>query len=244
MRHIPMGFYVAVQSETGTQRTSNRPALVCQDIVEWDEEIPLPSEPLAKISLMLHTTFELGERLGTGELLHQVDITVGRLLTCKKRTKFVKILHQDAGSVHLSRFSFEIEMDQRVPGQNEDLGRPTPAVSDEVRQLTESTNVGHSALTRYRELQEQQTLDEAIRHFEHARGLSELDRPSHGTVLFNLATAKLMHCRTNNATPDLGASIDLYRAALCLRPRGHPDHPFVLLSLGVALKARFQRKKQ
>ena len=41
LKHIPVGFYVAVESENVTQRTSNKPASVSKDVVEWDDEIVL-----------------------------------------------------------------------------------------------------------------------------------------------------------------------------------------------------------
>jgi tetratricopeptide (TPR) repeat protein len=45
-----------------------------------------------------------------------------------------------------------------------------------------------------------------------------------------------------DSSPDLDVPINLYRDVLRLRPHGHPDHPFTLLSLGIAVEARFQRQ--
>ena len=104
------------------------------------------------------------------------------------------------------------------------------------------TDRGHHALIRYRELQEQRDLDESIRYFEHAQDLCPPTHPSRAAVLFNLATAKLIYCRVKDVSPDLEVPINLYRDALHLRPRGHLDHPCTLLSLGIALEARFQRQ--
>lgn len=41
LRRIPVGFYVVVESDNVTQRTSNKPASVGKDVVEWDDEILL-----------------------------------------------------------------------------------------------------------------------------------------------------------------------------------------------------------
>ena len=41
LRRIPVGFYVAVKTEIGTGRTSNKPASVHKDLIEWDGEIML-----------------------------------------------------------------------------------------------------------------------------------------------------------------------------------------------------------
>ena len=111
-----------------------------------------------------------------------------------------------------------------------------------MRRLGELTDWGHHALIRYRELCEQRDLDESIRYFEHAEDLCPPTHPSRAAVLFNLATAKVIYCRVNDVSPDLDVPINLYRDVLRLRPRGHPDHPFTLLSLGIALEARFQRQ--
>ena len=108
--------------------------------------------------------------------------------------------------------------------------------------LVELTDKGHNSLIRYRELKGQRDLNESIRYFEHARDQCPQSHPSRASVLFNLATAKLIHCRMNDMTPDLDVPINLYRDALRLRPPGHPDHPLTLLSLGIALEARLQRQ--
>ena len=106
-----------------------------------------------------------------------------------------------------------------------------------MHRLGELTDRGHHALNRYREHQEQRDLDESIRCFEHVHDMCPPTHPSRAAVLFNLATAKLIHCRVNDSSPDLDAPINLYRDVLCLRPLGHPDHPLTLLSLGIALQA-------
>jgi tetratricopeptide (TPR) repeat protein len=111
-----------------------------------------------------------------------------------------------------------------------------------MHQLVELTDRGHHAPIRYRELQEEGGLDESIRYFERAQELCPPTHPSRAAVLFNLATVKLIYCRVNDVSPDLDVPINLFRDVLHLRPRGHPDHPSSLLSLGIALEARFQRQ--
>ena len=41
LRRIPVGFYVVVKTENEIKRTSNKPASVGKDVVEWDDEIVL-----------------------------------------------------------------------------------------------------------------------------------------------------------------------------------------------------------
>ena len=41
LRHIPVGFYAAVKTENGIQRTSIKPVSVSKDVVDWVDEIVL-----------------------------------------------------------------------------------------------------------------------------------------------------------------------------------------------------------
>ena len=46
----------------------------------------------------------------------------------------------------------------------------------------------------------------------------------------------------NDVSPDLDVPINLYWGVLRHRPHGHSDGPFILLSLGTTLQARYQRQ--
>ncbi|KAF8555652.1 hypothetical protein OG21DRAFT_832257 [Imleria badia] len=59
LRRIPVGFYVAVTTERGTRRTLNKPASVCKDVMEWDDEVVSPSDRSSRISLAVFASFEL-----------------------------------------------------------------------------------------------------------------------------------------------------------------------------------------
>jgi tetratricopeptide (TPR) repeat protein len=243
LRRIPVGFYAAVKTENGIKRTSNKLVSVGKDVVEWVDEIVLPSNRLSRICLTAFASFELGPTLGNGEALCELKTTVGELLDRKGKLQFITSVEQSDGEVDSSRSSLEIEIERRVYGQNEYVAPSNLPESEEMPRLGELTDRGHHALIRYRELQEQRDLDESIRYFEHAQDLCPPTDPSRATVLFNLATAKLIYCRVNDSSPDLDVPINLYRDVLRLRPRGHPDHPFTLLSLGITLEARFQRQR-
>ncbi|KAG9307897.1 hypothetical protein JVU11DRAFT_12972 [Chiua virens] len=102
--------------------------------------------------------------------------------------------------------------------------------------------MGCLALASFRWELEQRVLDDSIAHFQQARDLCPPSHPSSATVLFHLANAKVMGCRTNDVCANLDAPIELYQTSLSLRSRDHPEYPHILLSLGVCLKARFQRQ--
>ncbi|KAH0834618.1 hypothetical protein J3R83DRAFT_10105 [Lanmaoa asiatica] len=87
LRRIPIGFYVAVKSENGTKRTSNKPVSVDKVVVEWEDEIVLPSDRSSRISLTVFASFELGPALGAGEDLGTFETTVGELLDHHRRLK-------------------------------------------------------------------------------------------------------------------------------------------------------------
>ena len=68
-----------------------------------------------------------------------------------------------------------------------------------------------------------------------------LDLTCHATALFNLATSKFIRCLAHGTYSDLHTPIELYKEALKLRDRDHPDRPATLLLLAQALASHLGR---
>ncbi|KAG1880060.1 hypothetical protein F4604DRAFT_1679180 [Suillus subluteus] len=80
VRQIPAGFHVTVTAGGAEWQTSNLPVHVDQAVMEWNECILLPSEPVSKVLVSVYVSFELGPMLSHGELLCTFNISVGELL--------------------------------------------------------------------------------------------------------------------------------------------------------------------
>ncbi|KAG9310104.1 hypothetical protein JVU11DRAFT_9715 [Chiua virens] len=234
LRRIPIGFYVSVKSKNGIHSTLNKPIVVGKDVVEWDTEILLPSERSSKISFSVLASFELGSTLGGGEVICELDVTVGELLDRSSESETIRLSEQEDGNV-------EIKI-RIITGPSEYAVVPNPTPSGKIHRIEGLMDLGYRALVRYRESQEQRILDESIGMFEQARDLCPPGHPSRATVLFSLANTKMMDCRMNDISPDFDMLIKLYRNVLALHSHDHPNYPFILLGLGVGLKARFQRQ--
>ncbi|KAG1732665.1 uncharacterized protein EDB91DRAFT_666621 [Suillus paluster] len=80
LRRIPAGFYVTVEANGTTWQTSNKPVHVDQVVIEWNENILLPSEPSSKVRVAVYASFELSPMLGHGERLRRFEVSVGELV--------------------------------------------------------------------------------------------------------------------------------------------------------------------
>ena len=107
--------------------------------------------------------------------------------------------------------------------------------------LAHITDQGHDALRCYRRDQKVEDLEHSVRHFDHALEICPHNHHCRASVLFNLATARLIMCQANGShTPDsdFDAPITLYRAALDMRGIRRPDWPTTSLYFALALVSR------
>ncbi|KAG1852138.1 hypothetical protein DFJ58DRAFT_746170 [Suillus subalutaceus] len=198
---------ITTQTDGAEWQTSNTPVHVDQAIVEWNERIPLPSEPSSKVRLGVYASFELDPMLGHGELLRTFEISVGELLDRSEKSLPMIFEHKQEEVVS-SCTSLLVLMERRRSHEN----------STTVLRL-----VTPSKLT-----QNNRDLDQSIKHFKRAYDLCPTDHLCCPVALFNLATAKFVSCQTSGSYPDLDDPISLFQDALDLRPTGHPDlarHP-------------------
>jgi tetratricopeptide (TPR) repeat protein len=124
------------------------------------------------------------------------------------------------------------------------LTRHQPQVDSVTRHLTDVTDSGQDALTRYCKDKKPQDLVSSIERFTRAVDLCPPDHACFQVVLFNLAVAQLIHCQVRGPSLDfdIEVPITLFRDVLDLRPAGHPDRPATLFHLAVSLLSRFHKQ--
>lgn len=199
LRRIPAGFHVTITTDGAEWQTSNMPVHVDQAAVEWNERIPLPSEPVFKVQVSVYASFELGPMLGHGELLRTFEISVGELLDRSEKSNPI-IFQPKAGEVISSCTSLFITVVKRHSDQRDAIIYPTtPSTSCDA--LILRTDAGHRLLARYGRTQNSRDLEESITHFRHASDLCPVGHPCRPAALFNLASAKVVNCQGNETYP-------------------------------------------
>ncbi|OAX37690.1 hypothetical protein K503DRAFT_801049 [Rhizopogon vinicolor AM-OR11-026] len=243
LRMIPAGFYVTVQVNGAQWQTSNKPVHVDLDIVEWNEQIVLSSEPSCKVRFRVYASFELGPILGHGNLLRTFETRVAELLDLSETSRPI-VFQPKAGEVISPCTSLFVAVEHLLSCDTDIsvLHPITLSTPNDTSALTLKTDAGHSVLGRYHRMQNIKDLNQSIAHFDHARDLCPVDHPCRPAALFNLATVQFISCQVNGTSLDLHIPISLFQDALDLRSTGHPDRPATQLHLAVALLSRFEKR--
>ena len=113
---------------------------------------------------------------------------------------------------------------------------------DQLDQLEEATNQGHSAFSRYQKNGAMPDLECSINAFQRALDNCSSEHPCRAAAQSNLAMAKLASCQVDGSNLSFDDPITLYRDALAARPADHPDRPSTLINLATVYLFRFERQ--
>ncbi|KAF8552263.1 hypothetical protein OG21DRAFT_1486344 [Imleria badia] len=246
LRRLPAGFYTVVQHSGREWRTENKGSSVDDDVVEWAEPIPIPSDISTTVYIKVYASFEFQPMLGAGEQLREISITVEQLLDHSAKDVPFTFLLKDGDVV--SPCSSVLIIVERRTCENCDssalreLG-PHYSTAESVGKLEETTNQGHAALSRYRRDGGKRDLERSIEEFERALSVCALDDPCRAAAQSNLAMAKFIHCQVENTDTSLEVPLRLYRNALAARPVGHVDRPSTLIHLAAAHFAQIAKQR-
>ncbi|KAG6372436.1 hypothetical protein JVT61DRAFT_7533 [Boletus reticuloceps] len=246
LRRVPAGFYTVVHHSGLKWRTENKRSSVNDDVVEWSGPISIPSDPSATVCLEVYASFEFHPMLGTGEQLRKLTITVERLLDRSENHIPFTLFPKDGEIV--SPCSSILVTVQRRNDKSSDapasgvLG-PLSSTTSAPGESEDTTNRGHSALSRYRKHKDKRDLERSIAEFERALSASPLNHPSRAAAQSNLATAKLILCQVENTSAALEIPLSLNRHALAARPVGHANRASTLIQLAAVHLARFEKQR-
>ncbi|KAG9311893.1 hypothetical protein JVU11DRAFT_8153 [Chiua virens] len=217
---IDAGVCVLVQFGTTTRRTKNKPH---GNIVEWDDEIMLPSD--MSIYVTVCGTFQLGSTLGTREISSKHTINTKGLSGSAHKIRFL------IGNTE-ARSSLLITLERHFSYSEAHMSQ------DEKSAFVENTTLGFEAFYSHHREHQQKDLEAAVERFRDARNECDADPTRYATACFNLATSEFIRCQTYGMYSKLNTPIDLYRKALESRGDGHPDRPATLLLMAQALLSR------
>ncbi|KAF8436540.1 CHAT domain-containing protein [Boletus edulis BED1] len=179
--------------------------------------------------------------LGTGEQLQKLTVTVKELLDCSKKHIPFTFFPKD-GDIASPCSSIVVTVERSDGESSDSLLDPFRSTTDAPNELEDTTNHGHSALSRYRKHGERRDLERSVAEFEQALNICALDHPCHAAAQSNLATAKFILCQVDDTNASFEIPIGLYRNALATRPVGHADRLSTLVHLATVHLARFQKQ--
>ncbi|KAG6376711.1 hypothetical protein JVT61DRAFT_1728 [Boletus reticuloceps] len=246
LRRLPAGFYTVVRHSGHEWRTENKCSSTSDDVVEWRGPIPLPSDRSATIGLEVYASFEFQPMLGTGEHLRKLTITVDQLLD--RSAKHISFsLFPKNGDIVSPCSSILVTVKQRNGDSSDSSASrvvgPVCSTTETLNELEDTTNHGHSALSRYRKHGKKRDLEHSVAEFERALNNCPVDHPCHAAAQSNLAMAKLILYQVKDTIGSLEIPIRLCRDALAARPVGHTDRPSTLVQLAAVHLARFEKQR-
>ncbi|KIK39882.1 hypothetical protein CY34DRAFT_297687 [Suillus luteus UH-Slu-Lm8-n1] len=109
-------------------------------------------------------------------------------------------------------------------------------------EMTRRTDAGHAQFAEYIANETVSHLNAAVEHFQVVLDRCPVSHPNHAAALTNLAWARLLGYIRNDLQ-DIDTTIFLFRDALALRPRHHPDRSLSLHNLSLALHWRHSKKR-
>ncbi|KAG6371090.1 hypothetical protein JVT61DRAFT_10630 [Boletus reticuloceps] len=202
---------------------------------------PRPSDPSATVCLEVYASFECQPMLGTGEQLRKLTVTVKQLLDCSEKHILFTFFPKD-GDIASPCSSIVVTVERSDGESSDSLLDPFRSTTDAPDELEDTTNHGHSALSRYRKHGERRDLERSVAEFEQALNICALNHPCRAAAQSNLATAKFILCQVDDMSASFEIPIGLYRDALATRPVGHVDRLSTLVHLATVHLARFQKQ--
>ncbi|KAF9232562.1 CHAT domain-containing protein [Melanogaster broomeanus] len=238
LRRIPAGFYVSVSIADDHWRTSNNPMHPTTGIAEWNDPIDLPLDVSAEVNVQIYASFEPGNTMEQGELLHKCSITVAELIEHSRSSRPIAFSTTE-GDVVSSGTYLQITTETLSPADDSEVvhcraaARRVDSKADDKPQAT----VNGQNYIHPRDGHQESPFKRAGRKVKAL--ISSVFRARVSSNVSNTALTAVEQ-RSNRA--DLDKAIEHHRSALQLMPGGHPGRSSSLSNLANALSTRFQQQ--
>ncbi|KAG2094849.1 CHAT domain-containing protein [Suillus discolor] len=232
---IPAGIYVSINVDSRRRWKSAISVLSSDKSVAWGDTVTLPSNASPALSIEIRASYELGRMLGGGEVIGGLQMSWDEVLD-----------HGD----HPFDLSFPAVRDVQpsitlkvavVHACDDQKGALFDSLVD--CEIARDADAGHAQFASYRECENLNVshLNDAMEHFQSVLNQCPVGHPDRATALTNLAWVRLKGYIRNHIQ-DIDTTTSMFRDALALRPRHHPDHPLSLYNLTEALGWRHSKK--
>ncbi|KAG2065827.1 hypothetical protein BDR04DRAFT_1107820 [Suillus decipiens] len=230
---IPAGISVSINVDSWRRWKSSIKVLSSEESAVWGDTVTLSSHASRALSLEIRACYELGRRLGSGEIIGKLQISWDTLLGHGDEP-FVLSFSPVYG-VHPS-LTLKTAVVNAYDNQNSQLSGSLVECK-----IARDTDAGHAHLAKYVTSKTVSQLKYAIQRFQLVLDQCRVGHLDRAAALTNLAWARLVGY-IDNDLQDIDTAISLFRDAFALRPQCHPDHALSLRSLTNALTWRHDRK--
>ncbi|KAG2355425.1 CHAT domain-containing protein [Suillus spraguei] len=241
-RRIPAGICLYINVNSWRRWKSTITVLSSEGSVVWGDTVTISSHASPALSLEIRASYELGRRLGSGEIIGKLQISWDKLLDYGDEpfTLYFPPVH----GIHPS-LTLKTTVVNACDNQN---GVLSGLLLTEYRlqslvecKIAQDTDAGHAHLAKYMTSNTVSQLKHAMQRFQLVLDQCRVGHLDRATALTNLAGARLVGY-INNHVQDIDTNISLFRDAFALRPQCHPDHALSLHNLTNALTWRHRRK--
>ncbi|KAG2352096.1 CHAT domain-containing protein [Suillus spraguei] len=229
----PAGICVSINVDSWRRWKSSVKVPSFEESVVWGDTVTLSSHASSALSLEIRASYELGRRLGSGEIIGKLQVSWGKLLDYGDEP--FNLYFPPVWGIHPS-LTLKITVVNACDNQNDALSGSLVE-----HKIARDTDAGHAHLAKYMTSMTVSQLKHAMQRFQLVLDQCRVGHLDRATALTNLAWARLIGY-INNHLQDIDTAISLFRDAFALRPQCHPDHALSLDNLANALTWRHRRK--
>ncbi|KAG2131231.1 uncharacterized protein EDB93DRAFT_1299032 [Suillus bovinus] len=210
---MPAGIYVSINVDSRRYWKSTIGILSPDESVAWGDSITLLSHASPALSVEMRASYELGQMLGSGEVVGKLRTSWDELLNHGDEP--FDLIFPPVYGVHPS-LTLKAAV---VYARDDHDGSLFDSLVDS--EITRDTNAGYVRFAEYMTSKTVSHLNDAMRHFQLVLDQCPIDHPDHAGALTNLAFVRL-EGYIQDHLQDIDITTSLFRKALALRPQGHP----------------------
>ncbi|KAG1774737.1 CHAT domain-containing protein [Suillus placidus] len=234
---MPAGFYVSINVDSSLMRWKSAVRIGSSDESEVLGDIVILSlREAPELSVELRVSYELGRMLGHGEVVGKFETSWDELLDRGDGDEPFDISFPPVCGIHPS---LTLKAAILHPCDNQDSALLDSIVECEIAR---DTDAGHERFATYVASKTVSHLNDAVQHFQSVLDQCPVGHLDQAAALTNLGWARLQGYIRNDLQ-DIDFITSLFREALALRPRGHPDHPLSTYHLLKVLIWRYRKER-
>ncbi|KAG2356014.1 CHAT domain-containing protein [Suillus spraguei] len=230
---ISAGICVSINVDSWRRWKSSVKVLSFEESAVWGDTVTLSLHASSAFSLEIRASYELGRRLGSGEIIGKLQISWDNLLNHGDEP--FTLYFPPVRGIHPS-LTLKTTVVNACDNQNGALSGSLVECK-----IARDTDAGHAHLAKYVTSNTVSQLKHAMQRLQLVLDQCRVGHLDRATALTNLAWARLIGYISNHVQ-DIDTTISLFRDAFALRPQCHPDHALSLHNLTKALTWRHRRK--
>ncbi|KAG1771926.1 CHAT domain-containing protein [Suillus placidus] len=230
---VPAGFLVSINVDSRRRWKSAVRVVSSDESKVLGDIVILSLREVPELLMEIRVCYELGQMLGNGEVVAKFETSWDELLD--PRDEPFDISFPPVRGVYTS---LTLKAAVLHPCDNQDSALLDSIVEGDIAR---DTDAGHERFATYVASETVSHLNDAVQHFQSVLNQCPVGHLDQAAALTNLGWARLQGYIRNDLQ-DIDFITSLFREALALRPRGHPDHPSSTYHLLKALIWRYSKE--